>query len=412
MLLKGITMKRLFVIAALALLSAIFTPAKSQVDVSVFYSPLSQYGEWVDCSYGHVWRPLDVEQGWRPYMYGRWAWTDNGWYWVSDEPFGWATFHYGRWVYDDYYGWLWVPDDVWGPSWVEWRYDDDYVGWAPLPPIARYSVSAGISFDVAWSAPYHYWSFVPSRNFTSTRLVDYVQPVERTRRIFGATHSVRAIAGGGDRIVNRGIDVAFVERRTRSTVVKIDIDARTTGSGERFVQGDGHQRIEVYRPRFNGEVHGAAPRVDEKRVERQAPAVIQREHPTHRHVEVERNAPERREPMQKHEPRKDDRQVEPQHPVRMHEQRQNVQSQRNPQQPQRIVQNPQRAGQQPQRNPQQQEKIVRNPQRASQQPQRNPQRTVQQPQRNPQRQQPNTHIERVPQPQPRQQAEQPKKDRK
>jgi len=28
-----------------------------------------------------------------------------------------------------------MPDDVWGPAWVEWRYDDEYIGWAPLRPM-------------------------------------------------------------------------------------------------------------------------------------------------------------------------------------------------------------------------------------------------------------------------------------
>ena len=31
-------------------------------------------------------------------------------------------------------GWLWVPGRVWSPAWVNWRQDDDYVSWAPLPP--------------------------------------------------------------------------------------------------------------------------------------------------------------------------------------------------------------------------------------------------------------------------------------
>jgi len=329
--LKGTTMKRLILIAMVVVFSGFFSPAKSQqVDVSLFYSPLSEYGEWVDCSYGHVWRPLDVQTGWRPYMYGRWEWTDNGWYWMSDEPFGWATFHYGRWIYDDYYGWLWAPDDVWGPSWVEWRYSDDYIGWAPLPPAARYTVSAGIYFDATWNAPIHYWSFVPSRNFTSTRIVDYVQPVERTRRFFGATRSVRVISGEGDRIVNRGIDVSFVEHRTHTTVTKIDIDARTTGTGERFVQTDGRQRIEVYRPRFTGETRGAAVRTEEHRDVNRG-EVIQQEHATRRHMEVQRNAPVRRETFQQ--------------PAQPQQQQRRVEPQRTVQQPNRQVQHVQRPSQ-------------------------------------------------------------------
>ena len=75
---------------------------------------------------------------WRPYEYGHWVYTDEwGWYWVSDDEeddWGWVTYHYGRWAFDRGLGWFWVPGDEWAPAWVDWRYGDDYVGWAPLPP--------------------------------------------------------------------------------------------------------------------------------------------------------------------------------------------------------------------------------------------------------------------------------------
>ncbi len=250
-------MKRLLLIGSLLgvllLASGAETPAKAGVRFGLFYNSLAPYGEWVDCSYGNVWRPLNMEHGWRPYLYGRWVWTvDYGWYWVSEEPFGWATFHYGRWVYDDFYGWVWAPDDVWGPAWVEWRYSNDYIGWAPLSPYARWNVSIGISFDAGWSTPIHYWNFVPCRSFTHSRVFDYVQPVERTRRFFGSTRGVRTMESDGDRIVNRGIDVGFVERRTQRRVDRADVVNRTNGEGERMVRGDGgRSRVEVYRPRID-----------------------------------------------------------------------------------------------------------------------------------------------------------------
>src|SRR5437588_10532805 len=56
-------------------------------------------GEWIDTpEYGVVWRPTRVNDEWRPYTYGRWAWTDAGWAGVSDEPFGWPVCHHVRWA--------------------------------------------------------------------------------------------------------------------------------------------------------------------------------------------------------------------------------------------------------------------------------------------------------------------------
>jgi hypothetical protein len=99
-------------------------------------SGLSWNGEWIDTpEYGTVWRPTRVTDSWQPYLYGRWAPTNAGWAWVSDEPFGWAVYHYGRWAWSPM-GWVWIPGRVWAPAWVSWRWVDGYAGWCPLGPRA------------------------------------------------------------------------------------------------------------------------------------------------------------------------------------------------------------------------------------------------------------------------------------
>ena len=44
-------------------------------------------------------------------------------------------------------GWLWVPGRVWSPAWVDWRQNDSYVSWAPLPP-SVYVVNGSMSAPV------------------------------------------------------------------------------------------------------------------------------------------------------------------------------------------------------------------------------------------------------------------------
>jgi hypothetical protein len=100
-----------------------------------FTQPLTPLGTWITLgSYGRVWRPGQVAIGWRPYSFGRWEWTDLGWYWVSDEPWAWAVYHYGTWVFDPNNGWCWIPGTEWAPAWVSWRDSPDFIGWAPLGP--------------------------------------------------------------------------------------------------------------------------------------------------------------------------------------------------------------------------------------------------------------------------------------
>ena len=157
-------MKKLIVLAALLAAAPVFAHDRDRDDDDDYdyqdeqppqYAPPQQYlppdqgptyddfrndseldwnGEWIETSeYGTVWRPTRVSDSWQPYMYGRWAWTDAGWAWVSDEPFGWAVYHYGRWAFTDA-GWFWVPGRVWAPAWVAWRWGDGYAGWCPLGP--------------------------------------------------------------------------------------------------------------------------------------------------------------------------------------------------------------------------------------------------------------------------------------
>jgi hypothetical protein len=148
----------------------------AEVTVNSFYDTLAPYGTWVDVDgYGRCWRPSVViyNPGWQPYCdHGHWVYTDCGWYWFSDYSWGWAPFHYGRWFQHSRWGWCWTPDTVWGPSWVTWRYSNDYCGWAPLPPRAVYregvgffynglAVSVGFDFGLSWNC----FAFVPIGHF-------------------------------------------------------------------------------------------------------------------------------------------------------------------------------------------------------------------------------------------------------
>lgn len=224
--------------------------------VGYFYTSLSPYGEWIDCNLGYVWRPRSAGHDWRPYLNGRWMWTDYGWYWVSYEPFGWATFHYGRWFYDDYNGWIWIPDQVWGPAWVEWRYDDDYIGWAPLTPHVSFHLHIGITVGHDWYSPVHYWNFVTYRHFSATRVNDYVQPVERTRRFFGRTRGSVNIDAEGDRVVNRGVDRDIIERRGQVRLDRAEIITRERAGRDRVGRDGDRTQIEIYRPRLDTPTRG------------------------------------------------------------------------------------------------------------------------------------------------------------
>ena len=195
--------------------------SSSSLDIGVFYDDLDPYGDWIDYEdYGYVFAPR-VGPTWRPYTQGHWAMTQEyGYLWVSQEPFGWATYHYGRWM-PSRYGWLWVPGYDWGPAWVSWRSGGDYVGWAPLPPQARWQVGVGFNIGGAHFDAFigdRDYNFVPYNRFADyryNRVADYVVPVEQNVTIINVTQNVTNYVTTGERhVVNRGIDPQQVRQRT------------------------------------------------------------------------------------------------------------------------------------------------------------------------------------------------------
>jgi len=253
----NLTMKKHLIFIVFVILSAPFLTgsaakapaAPAEERFGLFYSSLSPYGEWIEVQGGlRVWHPQGTSPEWRPYLLGQWAWTDYGWYWVSSEPFGWATYHYGRWYRDDYYGWVWVPDDVWGPGWVEWRNDDSYVGWAPLPPYATFSVTVGIRFTRAWSAPPVYWNFVTYRSFGGPIEYRTVARVDYVERLLPRTRSSGRYEVDRARIINRGVDRAVIERRGFVRVERTDVREVSDVHSERLTRESGVQRVEMFRP--------------------------------------------------------------------------------------------------------------------------------------------------------------------
>jgi hypothetical protein len=228
--------------AALAAILGAARPARAQarldVSLTVFHDGLSGYGRWVThARYGDVWIPTQP-RAWRPYSVGSWAYSDAGWTWVSDEPWAWATYHYGRWAFDDNYGWIWVPDTTWGPSWVAWRSNDEYTGWAPLPP--------GIAVSEDFDPPIDSFAyvFVPTRYVCDPRLVSYIQPQARNVTFVRLTTNATHFSVGGGVVINRGVRIENVEHVIGHAVPRLTIQATST-FGPTRVSG-GH--IAIYRP--------------------------------------------------------------------------------------------------------------------------------------------------------------------
>ncbi len=216
-------------LAAPPLLGGI-TLAAAQVSEDFIYA-LEPYGRWIrHRRFGEVWVPANLPRDWRPYEYGHWVYTDEwGWFWVSDpeeEDWGWVTFHYGRWVFERGLGWFWVPGDEWAPAWVDWRYGDGYVGWAPLPPDPYIEV---------YEADPLFWAFVAVRYLAQPRWRHYAVSSRHRATWLRRSHVVNRTFGvrGARLAVNPGLSPAFVAAQTHQSLpayrVRPRVFSRTQG---------------------------------------------------------------------------------------------------------------------------------------------------------------------------------------
>jgi hypothetical protein len=184
-----------------------------------FHDNLESYGEWREVGdYGYCWQPRDVDRDWRPYSDGQWIYTDAGWTWDSDEPYSWAVYHYGRWARVDRIGWVWVPGTEWGPAWVSWRRSPRHVGWAPLPPEARFTRSVGFGgrvdadFDIG---PTNY-NFVEVRNFGAPRLRSVIVQPRENITIINQTTNITRIKYVNNVVYNEGPQYDVISRGGRA----------------------------------------------------------------------------------------------------------------------------------------------------------------------------------------------------
>jgi hypothetical protein len=222
--------------------------AQETIDIDTFYDELEPYGQWVwHPRFGYVWLPDDVSPNWRPYTVGHWVSTEEyGWYWDSPEPFAWAVYHYGRWGYDPDYGWFWVPGDTWSPAWVQWRYDDQYVGWAPIgPQRAGYAYGAPVSYEPPIAES---WVFVPPRYLTSRTISHYAVPIADLGAVFiGATRVYRPQFRGGV-VYNYGIPRDYVVRITKRPIYVRKVYKVDDWEGGRYDKDHHGDRIGIYAP--------------------------------------------------------------------------------------------------------------------------------------------------------------------
>jgi hypothetical protein len=228
--------KILFALAMLTFGASALQQARADVSVDFFYDNLSG-GNWIDVEgYGYGWQPdLAVnDTNWRPYADGYWAYTDDGWTWVSYEDFGWATYHYGRWANLADYGWTWFPgeDLDWGPAWVSWRTGGDYVGWAPLPPrgpgVVYEGRPIGPQVDIEFDIGPEYYNFCEVRYIGEPVLRSYIAPRVQNVTYITNTVNVTNITVKNNVVYNYGPNYEVLSAHSNRPIQRLNIERQST----------------------------------------------------------------------------------------------------------------------------------------------------------------------------------------
>ncbi len=231
--------KILIALAMLAFGTSVLQQARGQdVSVDYFYNNLSG-GNWIEVEgYGYGWQP-DVavnDPNWRPYADGYWAYTDDGWTWISYEDFGWATYHYGRWANLSDYGWTWFPgtDLDWGPAWVSWRTGGDYVGWAPLPPrgpgVVYEGGYIGPQVDIQFDIGPAYYNFCEVRYIGEPVLRNYIAPSVQNVTYINNTVNVTNITVQNNVVYNYGPNYEVLSAQSARPIQRLSIERQSAAN--------------------------------------------------------------------------------------------------------------------------------------------------------------------------------------
>jgi hypothetical protein len=202
--------------------------ASGGVGIAFFFDELSPHGDWVTVgNYGHCWRPRGIDRGWQPYLNGEWLYTEDGWTWVSYDPWGGDPYHYGTWSRSDAYGWVWIPGTIWAPAWVTWYVGENDIGWAPVPPSFSVGASGYLGSPVTVSRSSYV--FVPATRFVGVNVGTVRVPAAQNSTLLARTRPMTRFAASGGVLTSGGPSLVQVERATGRKISRVSVgDAHTT----------------------------------------------------------------------------------------------------------------------------------------------------------------------------------------
>jgi hypothetical protein len=132
---------------------------------------------------------------------------------------------------------------------VVWRWSDDWVGWAPLPPGVGWQVGVGLRLgddDRRWDLHPTWWCFTRPRRLLDRDVRYKLESPSRNGTLIQRTRAMADYDEYGGRPRGRGPDIREYERLVGRPAQRFKVvEARGPGEGERLLD---RGQVRVYRP--------------------------------------------------------------------------------------------------------------------------------------------------------------------
>ncbi|MEO8512461.1 MAG: DUF6600 domain-containing protein [Ignavibacteria bacterium] len=177
-----------------------------------------------------------------PYSNGQWVNTSQGWYFrAASEPEE-ITSHYGRWVNSPSVGWVWVPGRVWAPAWVDWREQDDYIAWEPVPP-STYIINNIIVTPPVVEERY---VVVEKKYFAEPEVYKYMYREHKNKIMIKEWRRLDGVMVMNKTVINKGPEVSVIQTYTSTPLEVISINPVVSITQVSYNTNE----YKVYRPEF------------------------------------------------------------------------------------------------------------------------------------------------------------------
>jgi len=144
-------------------------------------------------------------------------------------------------------GWLWVPGRVWAPAWVDWRQNDTYLGWAPLPPSA-YIIDNTINVPPIDDDRY---VIVEKRYFVQPQIYKYMYKENKNKIMIKEMSKTNGIMIINKTVINKGPEVTDIEKYWGNKIEVVNVNRVKVKNDVKYSDKEYY----VYTPNFTKVKH-------------------------------------------------------------------------------------------------------------------------------------------------------------